>query len=100
MSAQVVGFRFCTANDAAARDPMSITLEGSNQTGTDLNLGSSWTLLYSGVSGLQVDPGRSQYGSRVYFNNTMVFQSYRLLITSKRDLENSMQFSEFRLIVA
>ena len=99
-SSLAVGLVMCSGNDAVACDPMTITLEGSNQNGTDLTLGSSWTLIYSGPSSLQMDPGRSACGDMISFNNTMAFQSYRLLITSKRNLENSMQFSEFGLLVA
>ena len=99
-SSLVTGFVMCTGADAVARDPMTITLEGSIGNSSALVLGTSWTLIYSGISGLLVDPGRSACGVPVFFNNTRIFRSYRLLITSKRSLENSMQFSEFRLIVA
>ena len=92
------GFRLCTAGDFPNRDPMNITLEGSNENGTDLALGSSWTLIYQGASGLAANPGRFKCGNRVFFSNTQTFSSYRLLITAKRGTDNSIQFSELILI--
>lgn len=94
------GLRLCTANDAPTRDPLNVTLEGSNENGTNLILGASWTLIYSGVSGLAVDPGRSTCGGKVFFLNNNTFTSYRLLITVKRGADNSIQLSEFQLIGA
>ncbi len=41
------GLCFATGNDMPNRDPITITLEGSNATGgVALTLGSSWTLIY------------------------------------------------------
>lgn len=99
-ASRIIGFRICTANDAPERDPTNVTLEGSNRIGTELTLGSSWTLIYQGISGLQVNPGRTVCGSIVLFSNTLGFNSYRFLITAKRGNENSVQFSELKLIVA
>ena len=93
-----IGLRLCTANDMPNRDPLNVTLEGSNQNGTNLILGASWTLIYSGLSGLAVDPGRNTCGDKVFFPNNNTFTSYRLLITVKRGRENSIQLSEFQLI--
>ena len=92
----VTAFRLCTANDIPTRDPTSITLEGSNQNAADLDLGSSWTLIYQGVSGLSVDPGRSTCGDKMFFSNTITFTSYRFLVVGKRGAENSFQLSELQ----
>ncbi|CAF1659841.1 unnamed protein product [Adineta ricciae] len=96
-----MGLIFATANDFAHRDPLTVTLEGSNATtNATLHLGSSWTLIYNGSTG--IDPvfnnSRSVYVIQQNFNNTMVFASYRLLITSQRSLSNGVQYSEAQII--
>ncbi|CAF1121265.1 unnamed protein product [Rotaria sordida] len=52
----ITGIKICTANDNSLRDPITITFEGSNSSGASRTIGSSWTLLYNGTSGLSVDP--------------------------------------------
>jgi hypothetical protein len=93
----VTGLRFYTANDCPDRDPLLVTLEGSNQPSELLNLGSSWNLIYDGPSGLTTDPGRESRGVKQSFSNSTPYASYRLLITEKRDSENSVQYSKFQL---
>jgi hypothetical protein len=93
----VTGLRFYTANDCPDRDPLLVTLEGSNQPGELLHLGSSWNLIYNGPSGLTTDPGRESRGVKQSFSNSTPYASYRLLITEKRDNENSVQYSKFQL---
>ncbi|CAF1517571.1 unnamed protein product, partial [Rotaria sordida] len=56
-SSLIIGLQMCTGNDYPERDPFIVSLEGSNLSGTVLNLGTSWTLIYNGPSGLQTDPG-------------------------------------------
>ena len=92
-----VGFRFGVANDEPLRDPLNITLEGTNSTA--LNTSSSWTLIYSGPTGIDLNPSatRSTYGTLQNFFNTIAYQSYRLLVTAKRGYGNSVQYSEFEL---
>jgi hypothetical protein len=91
----VTAIRFATANDGNARDPLTITLEGSSATGSDLELGSSWSPIYSGPSGLlNFADSRKAWGDTVNFGNTAAYTSYRLLVTSHRGAANSMQFSE------
>ncbi len=95
------GIQFATGNDVPARDPMTLTLEGSNvRNMTELLLGSSWTLIYNGVSGISaaVDPGRMMNGSQETFFNTKAFLSYRLLITSQRGDDIAVQYSEARIL--
>lgn len=94
----VHSFRFCTGNDFPERDPMTLTVEGSNSTGAALNLGSSWTLLYNGLSGLSIDPGRNSLGQTVAIpSNTVAYLSYRILISSKRAANYVCQYSELQL---
>lgn len=93
--------RFCTGNDEPARDPITMTLEGSNQTGSVLLLGSSWTLIYSGSCGLDIDPGRNQNGQLVSFAYNMIpYLSYRILISSKRGIQFCVQYGEMRLFAS
>lgn len=90
--------RFCTTNARPERDPRTITIEGSNQPSATLLLGSSWTLIYNGSSGLDLDPGRTSYGTmQTISNNLMTYQSYRFLITSIRNMSNSVSYSEVEL---
>ncbi|CAF3921049.1 unnamed protein product [Rotaria sp. Silwood1] len=93
----VVGFQLCAANDFPSRDPITITLEGTNEVAKKLTLGSSWTLMYSGFSGLNNDPGRYTCGEKRLFSNSVEYASYRFLVTGKRDVGNSVQYSELRL---
>ncbi len=91
----LTGLYIGTAEDAPERDPMSITIEGSNATEDALTLGSSWTLIYSGTSGVATDPGRNAWGSLVSLaSNSTSYTSYRLLITGQRDVSNCMQYGE------
>ena len=89
------GLRFITGNDAPPRDPLAMTLEGSNQPNSTLLLGSSWTLIYNGSCGLNTDPGRSASGQTLSLSsNTVPYDSYRLLITSKRGVTYCVQYAE------
>ena len=92
------GLRFATANDAAGRDPLSVTLEGTNS--TNLDLGSSWTLIYSGPTGINptADPGRMIFAPQQNFSNRIPFRSYRLLITAQRANEWAVQYAEAAII--
>lgn len=91
------GVQFTTANDEPARDPISISLEGTNATGADLTLGASWAVIFTGNAGLDVDPGRQKLGLKIDFPNTVGYSSYRLLITAQRANANSVQYSEVQL---
>jgi len=95
----LTGIRFCSAPSLPERDPITITVEGSNQPSSALLLGSSWTLIYNGSSGLDSDPGRSSLGvTEIISNNVVWYQSYRLLIISKRNMSNAVQYSEVELL--
>jgi hypothetical protein len=95
------GLRFATGDDAPNRDPITVTLEGSNATdNASLQMGSSWTLIYSGPTGINplVDPGRETYGIQQMFNNSKTFVSYRLLVTSQRGPDIACQYSEVEIL--
>ncbi|CAF3660882.1 unnamed protein product [Rotaria socialis] len=93
----IVGLQLSTGNDFPRRDPIMVTLEGSNQSGTNLTLGSSWTLIYSGRSGLATDPGRTMSGPIVFFPNSRQYTSYRFLVTASRASDCAVQYSELQL---
>jgi hypothetical protein len=99
-SSIAAGIIFYTANDGPNRDPTMVTLEGSNDGSAQLQLGGRWTLIYSGPSGISptVDPGRNTMCTLMNFYNTIPYMSYRLLITSKRGADNSVQYSEARIM--
>jgi hypothetical protein len=91
-------FRVCTADSYPQRDPIYLTIEGSNQPLSTLTLGSSWIIIYNGSSGLDVDPGRSTCGVAQWLsNNSIWYASYRILVTSKRAVGNFVQYSELEL---
>ena len=71
----VTGIQFATANDSPERDPVRITVEGSN----DPQSPQSFTLVYQGTSGLGVDPDRNQWGRAVTFTNTNAYKTYWVL---------------------
>ncbi len=56
------GFRFATANDSPGRDPLNITIEGSNATNANQAGGGGFTLIYEGTTSLFQDPGRNNWG--------------------------------------
>jgi hypothetical protein len=95
----LIAFYFYTNDLDSERDPLTITIEGSNLNGSALTLGSSWTLIYNGSSGLTSDPGRSAMGTlQILPNASIPFNSYRLLVTSKRGIETCTSYAEFVLI--
>jgi hypothetical protein len=92
---------FATANDVPDRDPITVTLEGTNVTSsTALNLGSSWTLIYSGPTGINstTDPGRLTYVPQQNFSNTLAFRSYRLLVTSQHGNTSCVQYAVAQIL--
>jgi hypothetical protein len=95
----LLSFQFCTGNDLPNRDPLTITVEGSNQSSSLLTLGSSWTLIYNGLTGLQSISSRSTCGTiQSVSNNSIRYSSYRILVTTKRGSEIATQYSELKLM--
>ncbi len=95
----LTGFRMGAANDATERDPLTITIEGTNSPNPTVTLNSVWNQIYSGTSGLDTDPGRNTFGAQISIANATQYASYRVLVTSVRNpgTANSMQFSEIEL---
>ncbi|CAF0796500.1 unnamed protein product [Adineta steineri] len=93
----ITGFQVCTGGDSPERDPTSMTIEGSDESGSALTLGSIWTLIYSGITGLAIDPGRYTCAMVQLIDNPIQYKSYRFLITGKRSSSNSVQYSEVHL---
>lgn len=88
---------FATANDLPSRDPITVTLEGTNAIGVGaLDYGPNWTLIYSGPTGINpvTAPPRSQYVARQNFSNSIPYRSYRLLILTQRGLTDAVQYAE------
>ncbi len=81
-----------TANDAPERDPLTFTLEGTN--GDPLT--GSYTLIASGSTGLDNDPGRSTYVISSNFPAVGAFSSYRLIFPTVRNsaTADSMQVGD------
>jgi hypothetical protein len=95
----LAAFYIGTNNYSSQRDPMTITIEGSNLNGSVLTLGSSWTLIYNGTTGLTPNPGRAILGPlQTLPSFSMRFASYRLLVTSKRGNDTCVSYSEFVML--
>lgn len=95
----LLSFQFCTGNDYPDHDPLTITVEGSSQSSSFLTLGSSWTLIYNGSTGLQLISSRNVYDTiQSVSNNSIRYSSYRILVTSKRGNEFATQYSEVKLM--
>ena len=94
----LLAIQFTTANDNPIYDPMSITIEGSNATSSALMLGASWSFIYSVSTGLEVNPGRQADGLFLCLPaNVIWYTSYRILVTSVRDIGDRVQYSEVKL---
>jgi hypothetical protein len=94
----VSAFQFATADDMEGRDPLAITIEGSNADNAGEDQGDGFSLIYAGPSGLDADPGRRQWGPCVVFANRTAYRTYRVLIGKIRDGNAyGTQYSEFRL---
>jgi hypothetical protein len=95
----LLNLQFCTGNDLPPRDPLTITVEGSNQSSLLLTLGSSWTPIYNDSTGLQSILSRETCGTiQSVANNSIWYSSYRILVTSKRGVEIATQYSEVKLM--
>jgi hypothetical protein len=75
-----------------------LTIEGSNANNTILGLGSSWTLIYNGTTGLTVHPGYNKPGLvQLVRSDVLSYSSYRFLFTSKRGLSSCIEIAEIEL---
>ena len=93
-----IALRFATGNDEPDRDPLTVTLEGTNSTALDL--GTGWGLLYNGSTGINptADPGRKTFVPQQNFSNSIAYRSYRLLVTSQRNAAWCVQYAESQII--
>ena len=92
----VTAIQFSTANDAPERDPLTFTLEGTTGNPTT----GPWTLLASGSTGWDTDPGRQITTAAIPVANSASYTSYRVLFPTIRNegAANSMQISEVWLL--
>lgn len=99
----VRGVRIYTANDAEARDPADIVIEGSNDGGVTWSLISSNALtLPSGrntVTTETIDPLR-HFHQEVHFANNTAYASYRVQFFNVKNnsAANSVQIAEIELL--
>jgi lysophospholipase L1-like esterase len=94
----VTDAQYTTGNDVPDRDPMTFTLEGSNDSDALSEGAKGFTLIYEGSTGLDPDPGRGASGNIVKFTNTTAYKTYRILITGIRSpTADSVQYSEVQL---
>jgi len=92
-------FRMAASREAISRDPLMITIEGSNYNESELTFGKSWTLIYNGATGFTNDPQRSTFGMPQPASMPLrPFTSYRLLVTSKRSESNAVSYSELQMV--
>ena len=93
------GFRFISfASNPSQFDPKSVTIEGSNQLGAALTLGSSWTLIYNGTTGLDPRPPNQQEGVKQSLpKNELAFSSYRFLMTQNRSPTTCITYTDLEL---
>ncbi|MFO1496976.1 MAG: immunoglobulin domain-containing protein [Verrucomicrobiota bacterium] len=95
----VTGLAMQSANDAPERDPLSVTLEGSNDdTIADFNSG-TWSQI---VALTNIPPWSARYETKAfYFPNSTAYKHYRwtvLLVQNAPSTANSMQIAEVQLL--
>ena len=93
----IVGLRICEGMNARQRNPQLVSLEGSNQSGIDLTLGASWTLIYQGSAELDNIPSNEDCGRIITFTNTVRYSSYRFLVLETVSDVDSTEYSEVQL---
>lgn len=91
----LIGFRFGNAYNNSEREPIGVTVEGTNcgVVATCTN----WSTLYTGSSGLDIQENFADYGEYQSFSNAIVYTSYRFLVTSKRNISTYVSYSEVQL---
>jgi hypothetical protein len=97
-SSIATAIQVATANDSATRDPITVSIEGTNAT-SGFDTGATWTLIADNVDlGIDTDPGRLTFGPVVSFANSTAYTSYRIIVESQRGSDNSVQYSEMNLL--
>lgn len=93
---ELSGFQFCTGSNAdRSQDPVNVYIEGSNS--DSLTTGSSWELIFIGVTGLYNVTTAKTCGVVQQITYPMSYKSYRFLIANKRNLTNYVSYSEVKL---
>jgi hypothetical protein len=96
----VTGVQVATANDSPNRDPLTVSIEGTNAV-SNFDAGATWTLIADNVNlGINTDPGRQTFGPIIAFANTTAFRSYRVIIKSQRGSDIGVQYGELNLVGA
>lgn len=104
-------FRFAIANDTPSRDPANVLIEGTNKAGNAVDLASSslgtdFTLVYSGISGIDSgdarnSPTTASYGDFINFATSAQYRAYRVTITDlvrvPPNAPTNFQFAELEL---
>jgi hypothetical protein len=94
----VTGIQVATAADTPTRDPLRVSIEGTNAM-TNLDSGSSWTLIADNVNlGIDADPGRQMFGPVAAFANTTAYRSYRVIVKAQRGSDTAVQYAEMNLV--
>jgi alpha-L-fucosidase 2 len=94
----VTGIRFFTANDVPGRDPLAITIEGSNISNATHSGSAGFSLIYEGPSGLEGQLDRRQWGQTIQFGNTTAYKTYRVIVSRTRGGQGSgAQYGEVEL---
>jgi len=90
----LTGFIFFPEVGNPVRDPLTVTVEGTND--GDLTRGDNWHLLYNGSTGLKLT-NRTAGGDLQIVNNTKNYLSYRFLVTSKRNSSDYVTYTKVKL---
>ena len=91
----LIGFRFAYSYQYPERDPLTVTIEGTDC--SDVELCTSWMLLYNGSTGLDTGSEVANYGDYQAITNSDIYKSYRFLVTSKRNRSNYVTYNEVQL---
>lgn len=101
------GLSLTTANDAPERDPLTVSIYGSNAPtaaanttpGTTYNLSLFTPIVLNLATGLATDPGRTTAAPLLTFTNTTAYSTYLVVFPTVRNAAaaNSMQIAEARL---
>jgi len=93
-------FLFCQVKTRCACRFRGADYEYHNENSQNFFISYSWTFIYSGLTGIDpsIAPARSVYVSQQNFSNTIVYRSYRFLVTSQRNLSDAVQYAEAQII--
>ncbi len=79
---------FTTGNDVPERDPLTWDLYGTDDPISSLDnsvgAGENWTLVDSGITGFDTDPGREATGAAQAVANSTAYGAYRLVFPTQR----------------